>query len=298
LNREIHGQAVSSFMNFSKYNSQSMNNQRTSDPLLGLQVLNTRPHENPGPDELSTRLLSLGAEVLELPSFRLAPASDLEALDASIKRLAETAGRQPAYDWIFFTSANAVRYFMERIRQLDFDAGILAGAHIGAVGGATAAALSGYALQPDFVPERSTGGSLAGAVGDSAVGKRALLPRSEIGLPDLADELVHRGVQVDAVAAYRPVPVKPDEDGIQAVLAGQMDIAVFFSPSAVRGLQEMLVSAVGDVRAGEVVRGMPAACIGPTTAAAAEQAGMQVAVIPEEYSLDGLLDALIRWRAH
>lgn len=280
-------------------------------PLLGLRVLNTRPVESGGMDDLTAALTERGAEVLELPAFRLAPPPDPTDLDAAIQRLAgstdlsglkrSSASPRPdsstkvAYDWILFSSANAVRFFLDRLYELGYDNRILAGAKLGATGRATAAVLAGYHLKSDFIPTKFSGQDWVAEVGDLS-GQRLLLPRSEIGMPGLLKALAERGAQVDAVTAYIPAPVQPDPDALEAVLAGKVDVAAFFSPSAVRGFLDALRVAAGPEESSAAVRALQIACIGPTTAAAATEAGLKVGIVPEEYTVEGLVEALVQWR--
>jgi uroporphyrinogen III methyltransferase/synthase len=259
-------------------------------PLLGLRILNTRPEESGGLDELTAALAGLGAEVIEQPAFRLVPPPDPEPLDAAIRRLAGGG-----YDWILFSSANAVRFFFARLEAAGFDTRILAGVKIGATGSATGEALAGYHLKADFIPSRFSGADWAVEAGDLA-GRRVLLPRSEAGMAGTVQALVERGAEVDAVTAYAPVPAEPEPEALAALLAGSVDLAVLFSPSAVRGLLEMLEQAAGPERMADLKRGLQTACIGPTTAAAAAGAGLQVAVVPKTYTVEGLVEALKQWR--
>lgn len=266
-------------------------------PLLGLRIVNTRPQESDRLDEFSEALLHLGADVFELPAIRLAAVSDPTELDASISRLAHGAATAPAYDWVLFTSANAVRFFVDRLWQTGYDGRILAGTRLGAIGSATAAILAEYHLKADLIPPQATGRSLAQALGEAANGARVLLPRSAIALPDLANELTRLGARVDSAIAYEPMPAEADPETLQMALDGKVDLTAFFSPSAVSGLRGQIVQASGETRADQVLAALPAACIGPTTAAAARSAGMQVVVMPEQYTAESLVEAITAWRS-
>ncbi|MGQ9768359.1 MAG: uroporphyrinogen-III C-methyltransferase, partial [Anaerolineae bacterium] len=265
-------------------------------PLLGLRVLNTRPaHESA---ELTARLSAAGAEVIPLPVIRIAAPDDPAPLDMALHRLASATAGAPAYHWIVFTSANAVDAFMARLLASDgtcgsrpgYDLRILAGARLAAVGPATVAALRRYGLVADLRPERASGRDLATSLLDVA-GQRVLLPRSDQALPDLPQALAARGAYVTEVIAYTVKPAAPNPAALAALDAGEVDVAAFFSPSALEGLAAML-----DRPLAEALQGVAVACIGPTTAAAARALGLAVAVMPEEPSVSSLIAALMAWR--
>ena len=266
-------------------------------PLLGLRVLNTRPaHEAV---ELTAWLTAAGAEVIPLPATRIAACDDPGPLDAALRALAAAPAGAPAYHWILFTSANAVDAFMQRLLAFGEAGGsgprcdlrVLAGARLAAVGPATAAALRRYGLVADLTPERATGRDLAAALPDVA-GQRMLLPRSDQALRELPEALAARGAQVAEVIAYMVKPAAPNRAALAALDAGEVDVAAFFSPSALQGLAVLL----GGQPLVEALRGVAIACIGPTTAAAARDLGLDVAVVPDEPSVASLVTALVARR--
>jgi uroporphyrinogen III methyltransferase/synthase len=244
------------------------------------------------------RLASLGAEVITLPAIRSAPCPDPAALDAALHELAVGGQARPAYDWLIFTSANAVAAFLDRLFALGaaaapsrrYDARSLAGVRLAAIGPTTAAALHPYGLAADLVSEGSTGRHLAAALPD-ITGQRVLLPRSDQAMPELPAALAARGAQVTEVVAYAVVPAAPDPDALAALTQTGVDVASFFSPSALRGLAEMLGRPLAEALGNAAI-----ACVGPTTATAARAMGLQVDIVPEETTAEGLMDALIKWR--
>jgi uroporphyrinogen III methyltransferase/synthase len=265
-------------------------------PLLGLRVLNTRPQTSLDRDDLDERLSNLGAEVLNLPATRIVPALDPSGLDRAIQALAQSTGASQAFDWIVFTSANAVQFFFARLYALGYDARILPGVRLGAVGKATAQALAGYHLKADFVPSRFTGLDWASEVGD-LTGQRVLLPRSEIAPPDLVRALQAKGAQVETAVAYSVAAAEPDMQVLQALVEGHIDVVVLFSPSALRGLLGMLEPVAGAEQSREILNRLATACVGPTTAAAAQEAGIQVRLVAREFTVEGLVESLVAWRA-
>lgn len=262
----------------------------TGRPLLGLRILNTRPFEA-GP-ALTHRLNQLGADVLEMPAFQVTPAQD----DAELDRLIHALAGGSDWDWILFTSANAVTFFLQRVLSLGYDLRILGHCGLGAVGEATARALATFHLKADFVPSKFSGLDWAAEVGDLA-GKRVLVPRSAVAPADTPDELRRRGAYVEAPIAYSVAPTEADADVLDALSNGIIDWITFFSPSAVRGLLEILTKAFGRQQALSLLKQPRTACIGPTTAAEAVKIGLHADLVAEEYSLDGLVESLIRWRA-
>ena len=256
-------------------------------PLRGLRVLNTR---GPGEAEaFSARLRELGARPVSLPTTRILPPDDPAPLDAALDALAAASPAAPAFHWIVFTSARAVEAFMARLAGREGDAA-LPGVAVAAVGRATADALARYGLAAGHLPPRASGRDLAGSLPDVA-GKRILLPRSDVALADLPTLLRERGAAVTELVCYvtRPAAPTPETDEILATRA--FDVVAFFSPSAVAGLAAL---AHGKPLA-EALRGAVSACIGGTTAAAAEAAGLRPEIRAADASVDGMVAALAAW---
>ncbi len=197
--------------------------------------------------------------------MEIRPAEDTSALDAAIESLARD-------DWVVFTSANGVAAVGTRLRSLY-------GVRIAAVGPATAAAVRVLGSEPSFVPERFAAEEIVAGLGALA-GVRVLLPQADIADPQLADELRARGATVAAVVAYRTVEIAPDPSGMLALEAA--DAVVLASPSAARSLATLELG------------GRPLiACIGPTTAAAAREAGLRVGLVAREATAEGMIHALV-----
>lgn len=272
-------------------------------PLLGLRILNTRPvvergdlcEAHPGmswmfnsADEFSRALLALGAEPVYLPMTRIVPACDSRPLDAAIRSM---AGRFESFDWVVFTSANAVHFFWDRLCKLGYDARVFGSTRIAAVGPATAEALRPCGLQADWMPTHFAARELEAGLGDVS-GLKVLLPRSGSASNDFSEKLESRGARVHAVTAYDLLPGGGNTGSFPGLKAGRIDVLAFFSPSAVEGF----VTLLEDEDLYELFRGAAVACIGPTTAEAAARLGLQVDLVPEEHTLDGLCSALVAWR--
>ncbi len=248
-------------------------------PLFGYRVVVTRPAQGSG---LADRLRSLGADVLSVPSTRIEP-MDFTALDEAITVLDE-------YQWLVFTSRNAVRYFWERLRQAQLDARALNGLRIAVIGSATAGALLEYGIVADVVPERFVGEGVIEALRlrDDVDGSRVLYATAEGARDVLPNGLAELGAEVDMIPIYRSVP---DETGAQplreALVADEVDLVTFTSASTVDGF----VRAVGI----EAASRAPAVSIGPVTTTAAHEAGLEVVTEGDPSTIDGLVAALLAW---
>ncbi len=242
-------------------------------PLFGRHIVVTRARSQAS--TLSALLRDLGARAIEVPTIRIDPPADGGAgLDRAAGELAE--GR---YDWVVFSSANAVDALLARLR----DARSFGRARIAAIGPGTADALAQWRLTPDLMPARAVAEGLLAAFPDPPrPGSRVLIPRAAAGRDVLPDGLARAGWGVDAVAAYRTVAVSatPAE---RKMVAGA-DAVCFASASAVNGF----LAAVGGPGAVPPVT----VCIGPTTAAAAAAAGVDVTAVAEEHTIPGLVAAL------
>ena len=167
-------------------------------PLFGKRVLVTRPREQAA--ELVDRLTVLGAEAIEAPMIRIAPPEDLGPL----RRAADNADD---FDWIVFTSANAVEAFMTALLDGTRDVRALKGPRLCTVGTGTAERLARYGIKADLIPDEFRAEALVAAMADSGSldGCRVLLPRADIGREVIAEGLRDAGALVTDVVAYRTV---------------------------------------------------------------------------------------------
>jgi uroporphyrinogen III methyltransferase/synthase len=231
-------------------------------PLFGVRVLVTRAREQAS--ELSRRLRDLGAMPIELPAIELVDPVDAVAL-------ADAAARVGEYDWVVFTSANTVARFLPLVG----DARRFGTACIAAIGPGTAVALRARSLEADLVPPEAVAESVL-AVFPNGPG-RVLLPRAAVARDVLPDGLREKGWEVDVVEAYRTVPAPAPAEAPQA------DAITFTSSSTVTNF---------------VALGLPVppvvACIGPVTAATAEELGLKVDVVASPHTIEGLVEALRR----
>jgi len=247
--------------------------------LEGLRVVVTRAEHQAG--DVVRALERRGARVLSLPAIVIADPTSWEGLDRALQRL--QAGR---YQWVAFTSANAVDRLFARLGEAP---DLLGRARVAAVGAATARALRRNGVEPAVVARPHTAEALARALGRGA--GRVLLPRVEQG-PPLPDAFAENGWTIDEVAAYRNEPA-PRTPAHALVEAGAFDAVAFMSPSAIDGFLHSLRWRGLGLGRGETPR-RTVACVGPSTAAAARRRGLRVDVLPAEHTLEGLLDALER----
>ena len=251
-------------------------------PLFGWRVLVPRTKEQAG--DLSDRLRSLGAVPDEVPTIAVEPPRTPQQMERAIKGL--VTGR---YEWIAFTSRNAVKAVRERIEEYGLDARAFAGIKVAAVGDSTAGDLLAWGIKPDLVPsgEQSAAGLLEDWPPYDSVFDpidRVFLPRADIATENLVAGLVERGWEVDDVTAYRTVRAAPPAAATrEAIKSGGFDAVVFTSSSTVRNL----VGIAGKPHSATVI-----ACIGPATAKTAEEHGLRVDVLAPNPSVLELADAL------
>jgi uroporphyrinogen III methyltransferase/synthase len=256
-------------------------------PLHGLRVLVTRTREQAS--RLSSALRSLGAQPVECPLIKTVPPMDWEPLDAAIRRL-DVPGEDNSYHWIVFTSANGVSAFFERLSLAGLDARALAGAKIATIGPATAEVLATHGVRADLVPSTYVSEALADEIG-RLDGLRVLLVRADIARAALAQRLVDAGAGVEEAVVYRTVRPEGLGSQLQATLPG-LDVVAFTSSSTVRHF----VGALGSQSLGDALKHTAVACIGPITAETARQMGLKPEIVAEEYTIDGLVKALVDWR--
>jgi uroporphyrinogen III methyltransferase / synthase len=254
-------------------------------PLCGRRVVVTRATEQA--HELAHSLEALGADVLLLPTVSFAAVEDSQALDASLRHLGE-------FDWILFTSQNAVRFFSQRIRELGLDLAKLQAPRplVGAVGPATATAAKSEGFRVDAVPKNHSGEALAqelwGAIGD----RKVLLPRSDRADDRLPNALREAGAKVTEIVAYRTsAPDSVDPGILKQIRDAEVDAIVFASPSAFRFLSEC----IGGAELAELSNRVQFAAIGPTTTRALREEGARVEIEANESSAAGLADSIAKF---
>jgi uroporphyrinogen III methyltransferase / synthase len=256
-----------------------------SRALYGWRVLVPRTKDQAG--VMSDRLAVHGATAEEVPTIAVEPPRSPTQMERAVKGLVD--GR---YQWVVFTSTNAVRAVWEKFAEFGLDARAFSGVKIACVGASTAEKVRAFGIVPDLVPtvpeQESSSEGLLGIFPphDDVLDPvdRVLLPRADIATETLAAGLRDRGWEIDDVTAYRTVRAAPPPAPIrEAIKTGGFDAVCFTSSSTVRNL----VGIAGKPHARTIV-----ACIGPQTAETAREFGLRVDVQPEEARVPALVDAL------
>ena len=244
-----------------------------------MRVLITRPR--PNAPEFASALRKIGAEAVLLPCIAIEPVSETGLLDRALSRL-------DCYDWLVFTSANAVEVVSERLDALGLEL-TPGNPRLAAVGPKTAASLQDHGLSPDFVPiEEYIAEAILPGLGELS-GRWVLLPAA-----DIADDRLPCAIQAaDGVAhvitAYRTLPAAPDAAGLAGLRDG-VDVITFTSGSSVRNF--ITITRDAGLNPHDLTGSPQIACIGPKTAQAAREAGFKVDIVPDEYTIDGLVAAI------
>ena len=252
-------------------------------PLFRRRIVVTRARAQAG--ELSVELERLGAEVLEFPTVEIHPPEDFEPLDAAIRDL-------DSFGWLIFTSVNGVEAFVERLAHHGLDLrAVPRGAQVAAIGPATAEKIREVGLLVDLVPkeyraealiEELTGGSLAG--------QKILIPRARVAREILPDKLREAGAEVVVTPAYESVPSLEGRDELAKRLQdAEVDCVTFTASSTV----ENLVRAFDTGVAARLLVRTKVACIGPITADTARRNGIRVDAEAGEYTIPGLIEAVV-----
>ena len=256
-------------------------------PLFGWRVLVPRTRDQAAP--MVARLRTYGAHSDEVPTISVEPPRSPLQMDKAIRGLVE--GR---YEWVAFTSVNAVKAVREKFEQYGLDARAFSGLKVAVVGDVTAQALQSWGIEPDLIPEGDQ--SAAGLAAefppyDDVLDpiNRVFLPRADIATETLAAGLVSLGWEVEDVTAYRTVRAAPPAASVrEAIKTGKFDAVVFTSSSTVRNL----VGIAGKPHPSTVI-----AVIGPATAKTCEEHGLRVDVMAQKPSAVDLADALAGFAA-
>ncbi len=252
-------------------------------PLFGKRILVTRSREQAS--VLSEKLERLGAEAWEYPTIKIQEPEDLTFLDQAVAN----AG---AYDWIIFTSVNGVKAFFNRLKAQRLDIRSLNNAKICAIGPKTAEALEERGLLVDVMPEVFRAEAVVAALeGRIQTGDKVLLPRADLARQVLVDSLQQLGAQVDEIIAYQTVLADTSDTELllEKLQAGEMHIVTFTSSSTVTNFLQL----VGEHR--QLLKGVKIACIGPITAETAEKNGLHVDICAQQYTIDGLVEAIVTY---
>ena len=249
--------------------------------LAGRRILVTRAQSQSA--GLSEMLRREGAEPVLFATIRIQPTNDWSAVDAALHDIAR-------YAWVVFTSANAVRIWLERLDTIRLGVRVMGSVRVAAIGPATADALRVAGVQVDLVPPESVAESaLAALRSEGVAGRTFLLPQAAAARTVLADGLEAAGAVVTVVPLYDTLPAQEDAATVFSEIAsGRIDAVTFTSSSTVRSFAQN----AGATDVAPLLRGTKVACIGPITATTAREFGIRVDVVASEHTIPGLVAAL------
>lgn len=254
--------------------------------LLGRTIVITRAVSQSS--DFINALESYGAHVLSCPTIEIKEAESYELLDQAIEHLY-------GYDWLIFTSTNAVKFFLLRLSRLNKEVTELDEVRVCAIGAATAERLHDTHVHVDVIPAKATAEGVYSALSDFVGGTdklrglNILLPRAVVGRDQLPKDLEASGARVDIVHAYRTtIPEGLNRGRLSAMLAGNADCIAFTSPSSVINLA--LLFDTQDLS--KVMGRIKVACIGEVTSAAAVEHGLKVDIQPAQFNVAELARAI------
>ncbi|NPA95003.1 MAG: uroporphyrinogen-III C-methyltransferase [Thermodesulfobacteria bacterium] len=249
-------------------------------PLLGKKVLVTRTRQQAS--ELVRLLERKGAGCIECPTIEVRQVEDLSILDDAIKNASN-------FDWIIFTSPNAVKFFFLRVDQLGMDVRALGNAKIATVGSSTAKALEQHHIRVDAVPDDFRAeGLLEFFSKKDMTGKKVLIPRAVKAREILPEGLREMGAEVVVAPAYETVPPQVAPQTLELLEDEKIDVVTFTSSSTVNNF----FKAVPEHLVKKVMDQAKIACIGPVTAKTAEKRGLKVDILPEKSTIPSMVEAI------
>ena len=236
------------------------------------RILITRPRAQA--DGFAEKLRTAGFEPIFFPVIEIQPIENNIALDRALSKL-------ECYDWLVFTSVNAVDVVCGQFNHLTLP-------QVAAIGPKTAEALKTRGITPDFVPDEYVAESILPGLGDLR-GRWVLLSRAEIARRALPEAIFEAGGIPHEIAVYKTLPAQLNEAGLAALKAG-VDIVTFTSPSTVQNFVAIVQQNELDPLS---LPGDPLfACIGPITEKAAREEGFIHLVTAREYTTEGLIEAI------
>ncbi len=249
-------------------------------PLLGKKVLVTRTRQQAS--HLVQLLERKGAGCIECPTIEVRMVKDTGVVDRAIEGMA-------VFDWIIFSSTNAVKFFFARIDQLGLDIRVLGKTKIAAVGSSTAEAIRKLHLRVDAVPDDFRAEGLVEFFkGQDMQGRKVLIPRAVVARKVLPDALRELGAQVTIAPLYETIPPEIAPQTLELLEEENIDVITFTSSSTVKNFFKTVPADVIErIRSTAKV-----ACIGPVTAKTAENMGLHVDIVPEESTVPALVDAV------
>jgi uroporphyrinogen-III synthase len=265
-----------------KSESLEMRKPEMRKPLHGWRILTTRASKQSG--GLARPLRDLGAEVVEIPTIEIRP-------PRSYKRLDDALGGIAGYHWLILTSVNGVEPLFARMKKLRVSAAELGHLQIAAIGPATRREIEARGLKVAITPEKYIAESVVEALCGQVEGRRVLLVRAKVARDILPVELRKAGAHVDVAEAYEtkiPALAKSRLKKLFARPEGRPHVATFTSSSTASNLLALLGN--GSRR---LLEGVQLASIGPVTSGTLREAGFEPAIEAREYTMEGLVAAIV-----
>jgi uroporphyrinogen-III synthase len=254
----------------------------TAGPLAGKRIVVTRAHRQA--EGLSSLLRGYGAEVIEAPVIEIRPPDSFDALDEALNNILQ-------YDWLILTSVNGVEALFSRLEPLGLSIDSLQHLKIAAIGPATEERVQDHGLVVDLVPPRYVAEEVVHMLRKQVKGERVLLVRAKVARDVIPEELRHAGAQVDVVEAYQTVIPEGAKERLQEVFGDSApDAITFTSSSTVKNFLSIVVGTEIPAKLGKT----KFASIGPVTSETLREYALPVHVEADEFTMDGLAQALVR----
>lgn len=233
--------------------------------LANVVVLTREKGKN---DKVKDMLHERGIKSIELPMVETAPGPDVDQLPLVLK--------SREFDWVAITSPEAANVFVKGWRAAGMPE-----VRIGVVGNGTGKvleALNEPRLLPQFTPSIANAEHMGPELPLIEGGSNTVLyPSSAKASTVLQEGLEQRGFRVTRLNTYNTVTVQElDPDRLD--LAKGARVVAIASPSALKAW----VSHVGQARAEQ----MTIACIGSTSARAAEKLGLKKVIFADQPGLE------------
>ncbi len=250
-------------------------------PLFSKKIVVTRAREQAS--GFVDVLTDLGADVLEFPTIKIIPPESYEEVDKAVAEIG-------TYDWLIFTSPNAVKCFLERLKTLKKDIRDLKGIKICAIGPETSKNVSDLGICVDFVPAEYRAEAIIDGLNKIGIsGKKILIPRAKEAREILPDSLKEAGASVNVVPIYQTVKGDNNIDIKSALENKEVDIVTFTSSSTV----DNFVSMVEEAGCYSELDGVKVASIGPITGETVKKHGLKTDIMPTDYTIPALTQAIL-----
>ncbi|QDT45357.1 Uroporphyrinogen-III C-methyltransferase [Gimesia alba] len=252
------------------------------NPLFGLRIGITRPWEQSEAE--IQRALNWGAQPVLLPTIEISAPADWQPVDDAIARLDE-------YQWLVFTSANGVQYFLNRLWETGFDARKLAHLKLATIGPSTAEALNAWHLRADVIPAHYRAEELAAVLKPLVSQQKILWAGANRGREVLQTELAEVSATVDKIVAYENHDVIAwDPEIVHFLESGELNWIGLSSPSIARNFHRLLSEKARE----QIGNTIKLASISPVTTQAAEEVGLKINAEAEEYTWEGIFAAILK----